>query len=205
MESRIDRIAQLFVLLLTTVGTASVGCQQPQAAAPSSEPKGAEPQTSDPAAASRRDVDVQLARDLTKLDRLCWSIRIDANMEMPSDSVHLVVRYDTGSPSGKGQEFTAQTGREAISAALRAIEGEARPVSAVTVTEAEMFELSDVLVEVERRCWFLRLEKSSNQWSVVAKELRPGALGSTTAMAQGPGLKVALEEVLKELDRKAAT
>jgi hypothetical protein len=194
-------------LLLAAVSTTIIGCQQPPASTGSATSTVAEPETASSAAVGQRaaPVDVQLARDLTRLDQLCWSILIEANMEMPSDAVHLVVRYDAGGISGSGQEFTAQTGREAIGAAVRAIEGKARPVTQITVTEAQIFELSDVLVEVERRCWFMRVEKSSNEWTVVAKEHQSGSLASTTAMAHGSGLRVALERVLEELDRKAAS
>lgn len=150
-------------------------------------------------------VDVKLARGLAKLDKLCWSIRLEANMESPSDNVSLVVKYDTGTLSGKGKEFTAGTTNEVVSAALKAIEGEARPLSAGTVTEGEIRKLSDVIVEIKRRCWHLQVEKTSDEWSVMAREQLAGNLGSKTAFASGPSLRSALEEVLKELDRQAAS
>ncbi|MHC5003955.1 MAG: hypothetical protein ACYTJ0_12605, partial [Planctomycetota bacterium] len=122
----------------------------------------------------------------------------------PSDNVTLLVRYDAGGLTGAGQSFTGRTGPEVIDAALAAIEGEARPVEKTTVTEAEIMALSDDLVEIKRRCWYLRVEKGGDEWTVVAKEHRAGELATSSVLARGSGLVAVFNETREKLDRKVA-
>jgi hypothetical protein len=180
------------------------GCQQ--AGAPeTSEPVTTAPAHSDHPADDPRlaPVDIQMARDLATLDQLCWSIRIESNLEMPTDNTNLIVRYDTGGVASEGEEFRGQTAREVFRAAVEAIEGQARPDNSRTISEAQILELSDALVEIKRRCWFVHAEKTSSEWSVEVKELRAGSLRGTSARTTSPSLVGVFEDLLGQLNRAA--
>lgn len=149
----------------------------------------------------------QATADLVRLDALCFAMTMEMNSTLPADRVQLICRYRSAdSPAVHGEEVTAETFDAAFTKMVQRIEqkGKASLPEPSTLDEALVSRLDRLADQLEARCWYVKYEKTGQDWRLMARE-DLGGRASNTAFADGSDLEGLFQNAIKQLDEKRAS